>query len=133
MDGRGCGRVRDTVDDHASILRLLSQRKYALAIMVELYKNGAACTSEVIETTGGHPKAVIDAIRLLERRGVLMRSRDADDGHKVRSCLTLLGVQLVETPVHRWDWLLWRQQGKASVHQRTATTSFAGLPLLRSD
>jgi len=86
-----------------SMAAIVMRRKHSLPIMVAVYESGVTCTSDLLRKVHGHPKSVINTARALERSGVLSRVRLRDGRHRVETRLTLRGMQLVETPIYRWD------------------------------
>ena len=86
-----------------SMAAIVMRRKHSLPIMVAVYESGVTCTSDLLRKVHGHPKSVIDTARALEQSGVLSRVRLRDGRHRVETRLTLRGMQLVETPIYRWD------------------------------
>ena len=90
----------------SSPARELFRKRYALPIMVALYERADASTSGLIRAVGGHPATVIGTLRVLEAVGVLRRLRQPSLHHEVRARLTLRGLELVETPLYRWERLI---------------------------
>ncbi len=94
-----------------SLAPTLLRRKHTLPIMLAVYEKGSLDTSELIERVHGHPESVISTLRTLEALGVLSRVRLRSGRHEVETRLTPRGIQLVETPIYRWQKLLrkWHQ------------------------
>lgn len=88
------------------LARVLMRRKHTLPILLAMYARGPVGTSELIRQVKGHPESVIGTIRALERSGVISRLRSHRGRHEVETRLTLRGIQLVETPLYRWQKLL---------------------------
>ncbi len=88
------------------IVQALLARKHALLVMLSLYEHGNATTSGLIRELSAHPATVIAVLRDLERLGILRRRRQAGGRHEVRASLTLKGMELVETPLYRWNRLV---------------------------
>ncbi len=88
------------------VARTLLIRKHAIGLLFVLHHAGAATTTELIRHVGGHPAAVIATLREMESLGVLYRSRESSGRHALITRLTVRGMQLVETPICRWDRVL---------------------------
>ena len=88
------------------LAHVLLRRKHTLPILLAMYERGPVGTSELIRRVKGHPESVISTIRALERSGVLSRLRSLQGRHEMETRLTLRGIQLVETPLYRWQKLL---------------------------
>lgn len=88
------------------LARVLLRRKHALPVMLAVYDSGVTSTSDLIRRVHGHPESVISTIRSLQQSGVLSRARSLQGRHEVQTRLTLRGIQLVETPIYRWQRLL---------------------------
>jgi DNA-binding HxlR family transcriptional regulator len=98
------GRAIDWIDQ--PLARVLLRRKHALPILLAVYERGPAGTSELIKRIRGHPESVISTLRALEYSGVLSRIRLHQGRHEVETRLTPRGIQLVETPIYRWERIL---------------------------
>ncbi len=101
---RGLDNGTGWINDY--VAHSLFRRKYSLPVMLNVYAAGTANTSELIRSVHGHPKSVIIAIRELEVLGVLSRVRVSHGRHPVETRLTVRGMQLIETPLYRWDRLI---------------------------
>jgi DNA-binding HxlR family transcriptional regulator len=88
---------------NAPIATILMRKKHSLPIMVAVYESGVTCTSDLVRQVHGHPMSIINTVRALEQSGVLSRVRLHNGRHPVETRLTLRGIQLVETPIYRWD------------------------------
>ena len=80
----------------------LLREKHSLVILATLYEEGIMSTADLIGQTNGHPAAVINTIRRLQKLGVLTRAKQFDGRHAYETRLTLKGMQLVETPLCHW-------------------------------
>lgn len=103
------GEITEWID--GPLARTLLRRKHALAVMLAIYGSGPVGTLELIRRVHGHPESIISTVRTLESSGVLHRSRMRQGRHEVETRLTPRGIQLVETPIYRWQKLLrkWHQ------------------------
>ncbi len=91
---------------HEPLALALLRRKHALPILLYLHAAGQASTSELIRQVHGHPAAIIDSLRMLVDVGAVVRCWLPEGRRTLQSRLTLRGMQLVETPVYRWDRLI---------------------------
>lgn len=85
-----------------TVARILLTRRHALRILVLLYRAGRASTSDLIRATRGHPSTVAALVRDLRDARIVYRLRKANGPQPAILELTLRGIELVETPVHRW-------------------------------
>ncbi len=98
------------------LARYILRRKHALPILITAYERGPMSTSDMIRSVHGHPAAVLDTIRDLERVGLLHRSPGYRGRHLLEVRLTSMGLQLMDTSLSHWERLVrkWESLSKQS-------------------
>jgi hypothetical protein len=100
-DRRDVGRQVIIWEIRNPVTRFLLTQKYAVSVLLALYRNGTAQVTELARVIGGHPATIIDTLRVLEGLKILNRTRPRRDRRAIDVRLTLRGLELVETPMSR--------------------------------
>ena len=89
-----------------AVARTLLRVKLTLPILIALRQGGVLSTTRLIRVVRGHPSSVIRTLRLLEQIGVVARKNTSVGRHAVEARLTVIGLELVETPLCHWSSLI---------------------------
>ena len=79
------------------------KRKYAIPILIVLYKRRVVRTSELARAVRGHPTTIGKTLQALEDLKIVGRTPARRNRRAVEVRLTLKGIELVETAMSRWN------------------------------